>query len=146
MVTYTAVRADDIEPLSVIVALHLPEWKAAMDAEYSALQCNQTWKLVPPRRGIHIFDSHWVYKFKSKPDGFVDRFKVLLVAKGFKERQGVDYDDTYNPVVKPTTIRVISSLVAMQGWHTRDLDIDNSFLHSNHEEEAYMVQPPGYVD
>jgi histone deacetylase 1/2 len=146
MVTYTSVRGDDIEPLYVVVALHLHEWKAAMDADYSALQCNQTCKLIPPRRCINIFDSHWVYKFKSKPDGFVDWFKVRLIAKGFKARHGIDYDDTYSPVVKPTTIRVILSLVAMQGWHMRDLDVDNSFLHCHLEEEAYMVQPPGYVD
>jgi histone deacetylase 1/2 len=117
-----------------------------MDAEFSALQRNCTWRLVPPRRGLNIIDSRWVYKIKHRPDGSVDRFKARLIAKGFKQRHGVDYDDTYSPVVKPTTIRVILSLAVTQGWHMRQLDVDNAFLHGYLEEEVYMVQPPGFVD
>jgi hypothetical protein len=88
-VTYTAARASDprvadTEPTSVSAALLNPKWKAAMDAEFSALQCNQTWQLVPAQKGLNIIDSRWVYKVKRKPDGSVDRFKARLVAKGFK--------------------------------------------------------------
>jgi hypothetical protein len=147
-VTYTATRSDETEtePASLVEALQHPLWKEAMDAEFSALQRNCTWRLVPPRRGLNIIDSRWVYKIKHRPDGSVDRFKARLVAKGFKQRHGVDYDDTYSPVVKPTTIRVILSLAVTQGWHTRQLDVDNAFLHGFLEEEVYMLQPPGYVD
>jgi histone deacetylase 1/2 len=147
-VTYTAVRADDAdtEPASAVVALRHPQWKAAMDAEFAALQKNHTWRLVPPRRGLNVIDSRWVFKVKRRPDGTVDRYKARLVAKGFKQRHGIDYDDTYSPVVKPTTIRVILSLAVMQGWHIRQLDVDNAFLHGFLEEDVYMLQPPGYVD
>jgi histone deacetylase 1/2 len=145
-VTYTAACASDTEPTSVSAALLNPKWKEAMDAEFSALQRNQTWRLVPAQKGLNIIDSRWVYKVKRKPDGSVDRFKARLVAKGFKQRHGIDYDDTYSPVIKPTTIRVILSLAVMQGWQMRQLDVDNAFLHGHLEEDVYMVQPAGYVD
>ncbi|KAK1611666.1 hypothetical protein QYE76_035339 [Lolium multiflorum] len=144
--TYSAARVADGEPSSVRAALQIPAWKAAVDAEYSALQRNQTWRLVPARRGLNIIDSRWVYKVKRKPDGSVDRFKARLVAKGFKQRHGIDYDDTYSPVIKPTTIRVILTLAVQRGWQIRQLDVDNAFLHGHLEEDVYMVQPPGYVD
>jgi hypothetical protein len=145
-VTYTAARTAHTEPTSVAVALQQPRWKEAMDAEFAALQQNQTWHLVPFRRGLNIIDSRWVFKVKHRPDGSVDRYKARLVAKGFKQHHGIDYDDTYIPVVKATTIRVILSLAVTQGWHMRQLDVDNVFLHGFIDEDVYMLQPPGYVD
>jgi histone deacetylase 1/2 len=145
-VTYTASRATDFEPDSVAAALQDPRWKAAMDAELAALHRNETWRLVPAPPGINLIDSRWVFKVKHNPDGTVERYKARLVAKGFKQRHGIDYDDTFSPVVKPTTIRVILSLAVTQGWHMRQLDVDNAFLHGFLEEEVYMLQPPGYVD
>jgi hypothetical protein len=90
-VTYSAIRGADAdghaEPASTAAALRHPRWKEAMDAEFSALQRNSTWRLVPPRRGLNIIDSRWVFKVKRRPDGTVDRYKARLVAKGFKQRQ-----------------------------------------------------------
>jgi histone deacetylase 1/2 len=145
-VTYSATQVTDGKPSSIRAALEIPAWKAAMDAEFSALQCNQTWRLVPARSGLNDIDNRWVYKVKRKPDGSVDRFKARLVVKGFKQHHSVDYDDTYSPVIKPTTIRVVLSLAMMQGWQIQQLDVDNAFLHGHLEEDVYMVQPPGYVD
>jgi histone deacetylase 1/2 len=144
-VTYTAARAA-AEPVSVAAALEDPQWRATMDAELAALHRNQTWSLVPAPPGINLIDSRWVFKVKHNPDGSVERFKARLVAKGFKQRHGIDYDDTFSPVVKATTIRVILSLAVTQGWHMRQLDVDNAFLHGYLEEKVYMVQPPGFVD
>ena len=145
-VTYSAVRSDDLEPASLAVALDDPRWRAAMDAELAALHRNKTWRLVPAPPGVNLIDSRWVFKVKQNPDGSIERFKARLVAKGFKQHHGIDYDDTFSPVVKATTIHVILSLAATQGWHMQQLDVDNAFLHGYLEEEVYMVQPPGFID
>jgi hypothetical protein len=71
-----------------------PSWKAAMIDEYNALLLNKTWTLVPLVSGRNMIDCKWVFKLKYKADGFVDHHKALLVAKGFKQRLGIDYSDT----------------------------------------------------
>jgi histone deacetylase 1/2 len=91
------------------------DWKSAMDTEYDALIKNQTWHLVPLRKGVNIIDCKWVYKVKRKADGNLDRYKARLVAKGFKQRYGVDYEDTFSPVVKHATIRTILSIAVSRG-------------------------------
>jgi hypothetical protein len=134
------------EPTSLEQAVTDPGWKKAMDEEYSSLMRNHTWDLVPPRKEVNLIDSRWVFKVKKKVDGSVERVKARLVAKGYKQRFGIDYFDTYSPVVKPTTIRIILSLVVSQSWTMRQVDIQNAFLHGVLQEEVYMRQPAGYAD
>jgi hypothetical protein len=117
-----------------------------MELEFQALLKNDTWTLVPPRPGINVIDSKWVFKTKRRSDGSIEQYKARLVAKGFKQRYGLDYDDTFSPVVKPATIRLLLSLAVTNGWHLRQLDVQNAFLHGVLEEEVYMRQPPGFVD
>jgi histone deacetylase 1/2 len=134
------------EPSTVSEALRDPQWKHAMDVEFEALIKNKTWHLVPPPRGRNIIDSKWVWKIKRKADGTVDRYKGRLVAKGYTQRYGIDYEDTFSPVVKAATIRLILSIAVSKGWSLRQLDVQNAFLHGVLEEEVYMRQPPGYED
>jgi histone deacetylase 1/2 len=133
------------EPRSVEEVLTSKHWKKAMDLEYDALMKNKTWHLVPPRKGINVIDCKWVFKIKYKADGSLDKYKGWLVAKGFKQRYGIDYEDTFSPVIKMSTIRIILSIAVSKGWSMRQLDVQNSSLHGILD-EVYMRQPPGYVD
>jgi hypothetical protein len=92
------------EPNNLDEALGNKNWKAAMDAEILALNKNQIWSLVPPRKGSNIIDCMWVFKIKRKADGSIDRYKGRLVAKGYKQRYAIDYEGTFSPVVKAATI------------------------------------------
>jgi hypothetical protein len=117
-----------------------------MDEEFAALMKNKTWRLVPPHSGKNIIDCRWIYKVKRKSDGSIDRYKARVVAKGFKQRYGIDYEDTFSPVVKIATVRLVLSIAVSRGWSLRQLDVKNAFLHGVLEEEVYMRQPPGYED
>jgi hypothetical protein len=85
-------------------------WKQTMDIEFGALLKNDTWHLVPPKAGENIINCKWVYKIKQKSNGSVDMYKAWLVAKGFKQRYEIDYEDTFSPVVKVATIRIVLSI------------------------------------
>jgi histone deacetylase 1/2 len=117
-----------------------------MEQEFKALLHNETWKLVPPISGVNVIDFKWVFKVKKHVDGSIERYKVRLVAKGFKQRYDLDYKDTFCSVVKPTTIRLLLSLVVTRGWSIRQVDVQNAFLHGVLEEEVYLRQPPEFVD
>jgi hypothetical protein len=132
------------EPSNLQEALSTPQWKTTMDDEYSALMRNKTWQLVPSQPGRNLIDCKWVYKIKYKVDGSIDRYKAHIVAKGFKQHLSIDYDDTFNPVVKPAIIHLILSLATSQDWDLRQVDVKNVFLHSIMEDEVYMKQPLGF--
>jgi histone deacetylase 1/2 len=124
--------------------LQHPLWKQATADEFNALLRNKTWHLIPPRKGLNIIGCKWVFRLKQKPDGSIDRYKARLVAKGFKQQYGVDYEETFSPVVKPTTIRILLSLAVTRSWDIHQIDIQNAFLHSFLNEDVYMRQPPGF--
>jgi hypothetical protein len=94
----------------------------------------------------NIVDCKWVYKVKRKQDASVDRYKACLVAKGFRQHYGIDYSDTFSPMVKSATIHLVLSLARSRVWCLRQLDVQNVFLHGTLEEEVYMRQPPRYED
>lgn len=108
---------------NVADALTNPKWKAAMDAEYDALIKKKTWHLVPPKKGCNIIGCKWVWKIKRKANGTIDKYKGRLVAKEYKQRYGIDYEDTFSPVVKAATIRLVLSIAVSNGWSLRQLDV-----------------------
>jgi len=126
--------------------MRVPHWREAMEREYHALLHNETWTLIPPPPRVNVIDCKWVFKVKKHSDGSIECYKARLVARGFRQRYGLDYEDTFSPVVKPTTIRLLLSLVVTHGWSLRQLDVQNAFLHGFFEEEVYMRQPPGFSD
>jgi hypothetical protein len=103
------------EPSDLSVAMADPHWREFMTSEFSALTRNKTWHLIPPSSGQNLIDYKWVFKIKRKADGSIDRYKARLVAKGFKLQYEIDYDDTFSPVVKFSTIGLVLSLVVSQG-------------------------------
>jgi hypothetical protein len=102
--------------------------------------------LVPPPLSQNIIGYKWVFKVKQKPDASVDKYKAWLVAKGFTQQYGIDYLDTFSPVIKPTTVRLVLSIIVSKQWDLRQIDISNAFLHGMLTETSYMHQPPGFED
>jgi hypothetical protein len=117
-----------------------------MTEEYQALLSNGTWTLCRRPPNQNIISNKWVYRIKQKSDGSVERFKARLVAKGYEQQNGIDYIETFSPVIKPATIRVILSLAIHYDWPIRQLDISNAFLHGQLLENVFMEQPKGFVD
>uniref|UniRef100_A0A2N9I0T5 Reverse transcriptase Ty1/copia-type domain-containing protein n=1 Tax=Fagus sylvatica TaxID=28930 RepID=A0A2N9I0T5_FAGSY len=144
--TSTSPNYLDVEPPSFSIASALTPWVAAMKDEYSALHRQGIWTLVPPAPSQNIVGCKWVYKIKRHADGSVSRYKARLVAKGFHQKAGLDYDETFSPVIKPTTVRIILTLAAQFSWPLRQLDISNAFLHGFLKEDVYMAQPQGFID
>jgi hypothetical protein len=112
-------RAFFAAPVSHREALHEPEWYAAMAAEFAALSQTRTWTLVPRPPGVNTIGSKWIFKTKHRPDGSIDKHKARLVARGFTQQHGIDYGDTFSPVVKPETVHLVLSLAVSRGWSLR---------------------------
>jgi histone deacetylase 1/2 len=138
--------AQPSEPSSYRQALRLPHWKKAMQDEMDALYANHTWTLVPKTSTMNLVSSKWIFKVKTQFDGTIDRYKARLVARGFTQLPRLDYDETFSPVVKPGTIRLIFNIGLSHGWLIRQLDVSNEFLHGDLHERVYLAQPPGFED
>ncbi|WVZ91395.1 hypothetical protein U9M48_037575 [Paspalum notatum var. saurae] len=133
-------------PTSYRAALKDPNWHHAMLEEYNALMSNNTWCLVPKPAGVNVVTGKWIFRHKLHPDGSLARYKARWVVRGFTQEQGVDYDETFSPVIKPATIRVVLSIATSSSWPIHQLDVKNAFLHGNLAETVYCVQPSGFTD
>lgn len=121
-----------------------PDWQKAMQEELEALQKTHTWDLVdlPPNKTA--IDCKWVYKIKTRSDGSVERYKARVVAKGYHQEYGIDYEETFAPVARLTTVRSLLAIAAAKRWQLFQMDVKNAFLNGNLQEEVYMRPPPGY--
>jgi hypothetical protein len=133
-------------PSSVRSALSDPAWRNAMQDEFDALQANNTWTLVPRPPGVNLVTGKWVFRHKFKSDGSLDRYKARWVLRSFTQRPGIDYDETFSPVVKPATVRAVLTLALSHSWPVHQLDVKNAFLHGTLNETVYCAQPTGFVD
>jgi len=116
-----------------------------MNEEMSSLQKNATWDLIDLPPGKRTVGCRWIYTVKYNADGSIERYKARLVAKGYTQTHGIDYTETFAPVAKINTIRVLLSLAANLDWPLRQFDVKNAFLHGNLSEEVYMDPPPGCI-
>jgi len=133
------------EPRSYREAVQVPEWQTVISEELAALERTSTWDLVPLPLGAVPITCKWVYKVKTRSDGSIERYKARLVARGFQQEHGRDYDETFAPVAHMTTIRTLVAVAAVHRWSLFQLDVKNAFLHGDLQQEVYMVPPPGFA-
>ena len=122
-----------------------PEWQLAMAEEIAALERTGTWDLVPLPSHARPITCKWVYKIKTRSDGSLERYKARLVARGFQQEYGRDYDETFAPVAHMTTVRTLLAVASVRAWSISQLDVKNAFLNGELREEVYMRPPPGYL-
>lgn len=137
---------ENLEPSGVTEAMRYSHWRRAMSDEFDALLRNGTWQLEPAPTNHNIVGCKWLFRIKRNPDGTISRYKARLVAKGFTQTHGVDFHETFAPVIKPQTIKIILTLALSQSWRLHQLDVNNAFLQGHLTEAVYMKQPPGFVD
>ncbi|MCI07133.1 retrovirus-related Pol polyprotein from transposon TNT 1-94 [Trifolium medium] len=110
-----------------------------------ALMKNGMWTSVPRNESNNLVGCKWLFRIKRNPDGSIARYKARLVAKGYTQLSGLDYKETFAPVVKPQTIKVVLTIALARGWSLHQMDVNNAFLQGNLSETVYMQQPPGFV-
>lgn len=149
---YYGVWVNNIEgqgdPLTVdeaLIGANKDKWKNAMEKEMSSLKENQVWDLVELPKGKKAVGSKWVFKRKTDEHGNVTRYKARLVAQGFSQKVGRDYDETFSPIVRFESIRTVISIAAQHNLYLHQLDVATAFLNGELQEEVYMQQPEGFA-
>jgi hypothetical protein len=131
------------EPSTFEEAVKKKEWKETLMEEYQSIMKNDVWEIVPRPEGKLIVTSKWVYKIKHAVDGSIDKYKARFVARGFSHQEGENYDETFAPIARYTSIRAIISLPASMGWSLQQMDVRTAFLNGVIE-EVYIEQPRGF--
>jgi len=137
-----------VEPVSLEEALQADNanyWIQAINDEINALEENKTWELVCRDKDMHVISNRWVFRKKYKSNGDVEKYKARLVAKGYSQIPGIDYEETFAPVVKFDSIRTLLAISAAKNLKLYQFDVKTAFLHGNIEETIYMEQPYGFA-
>ncbi|XP_019087549.1 PREDICTED: uncharacterized protein LOC109127378 [Camelina sativa] len=140
----SAAISAEIEPDTYEEAMQLQVWRDAVKFEVDALEDQHTWDVgdLPP--GKTAIGCRFVFKIKYNSDGTIERHKARLVVMGNQQKEGNDYKETFAPVVKLTTVRMVLKVAAVKNWIVHQMDVHNAFLHGDLEEEVYMKLPPGF--
>jgi hypothetical protein len=128
----------DSNPSSYKEASSQQVWPDAMAKEYSSIMCNDVWEIVPKPEGKYMVGSCWVYKIKQGVDGSVEKFKAIFVAKGFSQVEGIDYNETFAPIERYSSVRVILAISKQMRWKFHQMDVKTTFLNEVVEEEIYV--------
>ena len=110
-----------------------------MRHEIKALEDNHTWEITKLPKDKKAIGCKWVYKIKYKADGDIDRFKARVVAKGYNQKEGLDYQETFSPVVKMVNVRIVIPLATAKQWKIHQMDVFNAFLQRDLNEEVYFA-------
>lgn len=148
LIAFAMLAVDDDIPLTLRQALKSPEsthWKNAVDAELSALVSKDVWTETPLPRGKPVVTPRWVFAKKHDAQGRLVRYKARLVARGFTQIHGWNYDETYSPVARYDSLRLIIRLAAMNKWWVHQMDVETAYLYSNLRHEVYLTCPDGYT-
>jgi len=134
-------------PTSYRDAINDPEWgelwQEAVDKEIEALAANRTWESKVPPIGVNIVTSKWVFNVKYNSDETLNKLKARLVARGFTQRHGVDFEDTFAPTVRHDTLRLFLAVVCQEDLDCEQIDVNNAFTESILKENIYMQAPDG---
>jgi hypothetical protein len=143
--TQLHLACDGGEPRSFAEAERHAAWRAAMQSEMDAVEKNRTWELADLPCGHSTITLKWVFKLKRDEAGAIVKHKARLVARGFVQREGIDFDDTFAPVAQMESVRLLFALATQEGWHVHHIDIKSAFLNDDLKEEAYVHQPSGFA-
>ncbi|WVZ75637.1 hypothetical protein U9M48_023674 [Paspalum notatum var. saurae] len=132
------------EPRDVSHALFDPNWVNAMHEELKNFERNLVWDLVEPPPNCRPIGTKWVFKNKQGENGMVVRNKARLVAQGFCQKEGIDYEETFAPVARLEAIRILLAFAASKGFKLQQMDVKSAFLNGFIEEEVYVRQPPSF--
>nr|GEU49449.1 ribonuclease H-like domain-containing protein [Tanacetum cinerariifolium] len=135
-----------VEPTSYYEADTDPRWVEAMNNKIDALYRNHTWIIVDLPKGRKAIGNKWIYKIKYKASGEVVRYKARVVTKGFNQKDGFGYDETFSPIVKMVTVRCLIAVAVSNSWPLYQLDINNAFLYGHLVEDVYMTLPLSFGD
>ena len=135
-----------VEPTKVEEAIQDESWVEAMHDELLQFQRNGVWTLVPRPKGEHIIGTKWIFYNKTDEEGNVIRNKALLVAQGYSQMEGVDYDETFAPVARIESIRILLALACQLKFKLYQMDVKTTFLNGFLKEDIYVEQPKGFID
>ncbi|GJW57488.1 zinc finger, CCHC-type containing protein [Tanacetum coccineum] len=121
------------------------KWIEAMEIELDSINKNNTWTLTTLPTNQKVIGLKWVFKTKRDAKGKIIKYKALLVAKGYVQEQGIDFDEVFAPVARIEIVRLILALAAYHGWQVHHLDVKSAFLHGDLKEEVYVTQPEGFI-
>ncbi|GKA00377.1 retrovirus-related pol polyprotein from transposon TNT 1-94 [Tanacetum coccineum] len=135
-----------VEPKNIKEAIQDESWTMAMQEELTQFKTNDVWCLVPPPKNQTIIGTKWVFKNKLDENGVVSRNKARLVAQGYNQQEGIDFDETYAPVARLESIRILLAYACAHDFKLFQMDVKSAFLNGFINEEVYVAQPPGFVD
>ena len=134
-----------LEPANYTQAVVSDHWRVAMKEELRMIEKNNTWELVERPSNKNVIGVKWVYRTKLNSDGSVNKHKARLVVKGYSQQYGIDFSETFAPVARYDTIRLLIALAAQKGWKIYQLDVKSAFLNGYLKEQIFIEQPKGYV-